>query len=166
MASYSLLITIVVSPTMHRFLHWVIFVYLINLLLLSCDSSENIYPIVVEHPPEIEQALINAKQKPKGVLIIFGADWCPPCRQLYKMLDQIDVKNDLQPLYEIVKIDIGNWDKNIDTAKKYGNPVRQGIPGIVLLNQDGSIREIIEYKEFSSLIKGGPDVLTLYLQES
>ena len=153
---------------MYRFFHWAIFAYLISLplLLISCDSSENIYPVVVEHHPEIEQALLKAKQKPHAVIIIFGADWCPPCRQLDKILDQIDVKNDLQPLYEMVKIDTGHWDKNIDTAKKYGNPIRQGIPGIVLLNQDGTIREIIESNDLSSLIKGGPDVLTLYLQES
>lgn len=151
---------------MYRLLHWVIFVYFISLLLISCNSSEDIHAIVVEHPPEIKQALFKAKQKPKGVIIIFGADWCPICRQLYKMLDQIDVKDNLQPLYEIVKIDIGNWDQNIDAAKKYGNPIRLGIPGIVLLNQDGIIREIIETKELFSLIKGGPDVLTLYLQEN
>lgn len=153
---------------MRKFLHWAIFLCLIclPLLLISCDFSEGVYPIVVEHTHQIEQALSNAKKKPKGVIIIFGADWCPPCRQLDKMLDDIDVKNDLHPFYEIVKIDVGHWDKNIDIAKKYGNPIRQGIPGIVLLNQDGSIREIIESKDLSRLIKGGPDVLTLYFQES
>lgn len=153
---------------MYRFFHWAIFAYLISLplLLISCDSSKNIYPVVVEHHPKIEQALLKAKQKPNGVIIIFGADWCPPCRQLDKMLDQIDVKNGLQPLYEIVKIDIGHWDKNMEIAKKYGNPVREGIPGIVLLNKDGTIREIIETKELSSLMSGGADVLMLYLQES
>ena len=137
-----------------------------SLQLISCDYSQNVYPVVEEHPPKVERALFNAKHKPSGVIIIFGADWCPPCRQLDKMLDQSDVKKNLQPLYEIVKIDIGNWDRNVDTAKKYGNPIRRGIPGIVLLNQDGSIREIIEYEDISSLIKGGPEVLTLYLQES
>lgn len=157
-----------ISSVMHRFLQRTISACLLSLplLLISCDSREDVYSVAIEHPPIIEQALFNAKQKPKGVIIIFGADWCPPCRQLDKMLDQSDVKNDLYPLYEIVKIDIGNWDRNIDTAKKYGNPIRRGIPGIVLLNQDGSIREIIEYEEISGLINGGPDVLTLYLQES
>jgi len=135
-------------------------------LLISCDSSEGFFSKDIEHPPTIKQALLSAMEKPKGVMIIFGADWCPPCRQLDKILNQAEVRNDLQPLYEIVKIDVGNWDKNMDTAKKYGNPVRQGIPGIVLLNQDGSIREIIDYKEMSSLIKGGSEVLALYLQES
>ena len=138
----------------------------ISLQLASCDYSQNVYPVVEEHPPKVERALFNAKHKPNGVMIIFGADWCPPCRQLDKMLGQTDVKNDLQPFYELVKIDIGNWDRNIDTAKKYGNPIRRGIPGIVLLNQDGTIREIIETKELYSLIQGGSDVLTLYLQES
>lgn len=153
---------------MFRVFHWAIFAYItsLSLLLVSCNSSEDIHSIVVEHPPSIEQALFKAKQKPKGVMIIFGSDWCPPCRQLDEMLDQSDVKNDLQLLYEIVKIDTGHWDKNMDTAKKYGNPIRQGIPGIVLLNNDGTIREIIESNDMSSLIKGGPDVLTLFLQES
>lgn len=95
---------------MHKFLHRAIFLCPVSLplLLISCDFSEDVYPIVVGHTQQIEQALFKAKQKPKGVIIIFGANWCPPCRQLDEMLDQIDVKNDLCTLYEIVKIDIGN----------------------------------------------------------
>lgn len=153
---------------MPKLLYWVISVHLVvmSLLLMSCDLSGGFHSVIVEHVPEVEQALLKVKQKPGGVMIIFGADWCPPCRQLDEILDQSDVKNDLRPLYEIVKIDIGHWDKNMDTAKKYGNPIRQGIPGIVLLSQDGTIREIIESKDLSRLIEGGPDVLTLYLQGS
>ena len=153
---------------MHRFLQYVFLVCFISasLLFSSCDSSDGFFSRAIEHPPIIKQALLNARQKSKGVIIIFGADWCPPCRQLDKILAQAEVRNELQPLYEIVKIDVGNWDKNMDTAKKYGNPVQQGMPGIVLLNQDGSIRETIEVDELDGLIKGGAEVLTLYLQES
>ena len=141
-------------------------IVVISSFLQSCDIPGHSYPVIDGHTPEVKLALLNANKKSGGVLIVFGSDWCPPWRELDKLLDQIDVKNDLHPIYEIVKIDIGHWDKNMDIAKKYGNPVREGIPGIVLLNKDGTIREIIETKELSSLMSGGADVLMLYLQES
>lgn len=145
---------------------FIAYIVVISSLLQSCNISDHSYPVIDKHAPEIELALLNANKKSGGVMIIFGSDWCPPCRELDKLLDQTDVKNDLHPIYEILKIDIGHWDKNMDIAKKYGNPVREGIPGIVLLNKDGTIREIVEINELSSLMSGGVDVLMLYLQES
>ena len=38
-----------------------------------------------------------------------------------------------------VKIDTGNWDKNTDIAKSYGNVIDKGIPSIVVVDQDNNI---------------------------
>ncbi|MDB5766786.1 MAG: putative thiol-disulfide isomerase and thioredoxin, partial [Collimonas fungivorans] len=35
--------------------------------------------------------------------------------------------------------DVGNFDKNLDVAQSYGNPIKKGIPAAVLLSPDNKI---------------------------
>ena len=41
--------------------------------------------------------------------------------------------------FVLVKIDVGNFDKNLDIAQSYGNPIKKGIPAAVLLSPDNKI---------------------------
>ena len=41
--------------------------------------------------------------------------------------------------FKVVKIDVGNFDRNLEIAEAYGNPVRQGIPAAILLSPDGQL---------------------------
>jgi len=136
------------------------------LFMMSCELATDAYPIVETPPPEVKLALSVAKLESKAVMLIFGADWCPPCRHLDALLEKEEVKKELKLLYETVKIDIGNWDKNMDIANLYGNPVRQGIPGIVLLSSDGRIKDIIEYDVMSDLLVESPEMFVLYFQKN
>jgi protein disulfide-isomerase len=33
---------------------------------------------------------------------------------------------------------VGQWDKNLEIAEQYGNPIKQGIPAVVVLDADGT----------------------------
>jgi protein disulfide-isomerase len=33
----------------------------------------------------------------------------------------------------VVKIDVGNFNKNLDLANRYGNPIQKGIPAAVVV---------------------------------
>ena len=35
--------------------------------------------------------------------------------------------------YEVVKVDVGRFDKNLDFAKLYGEPIKKGIPSVVVV---------------------------------
>ncbi|HEY8024969.1 MAG TPA: thioredoxin family protein [Burkholderiaceae bacterium] len=86
----------------------------------------------------IEQALNTAQHEGKQVLLVFGANWCKDCRELDKALhgksqSLIDGK------FVLVKVDVGNFDKNLDLAQNYGNPIHKGIPAAVVLSADDKI---------------------------
>ena len=86
----------------------------------------------------IEQALSAAQHDGKQVLLVFGANWCKDCRELDKALHGksqalIDGK------FVLVKVDVGNFDKNIDLAQSYGNPIHKGIPAAVVLSPGNKI---------------------------
>ena len=39
----------------------------------------------------------------------------------------------------MVKIDVGNFDKNLSLAEHYGNPIKMGIPAVVELGADDQV---------------------------
>src|SRR5580658_1417546 len=45
----------------------------------------------------------------------------------------------LEGKFDVVKIDVGNFDKNLDLAKRYGNPIEKGIPAVVVLSADSHV---------------------------
>ena len=87
---------------------------------------------------DIAAALKQAKADNKRVLLDFGANWCPDCLVLSRHFDNTQVKPFLDEHFVVVKIDVGKWDKNLDIAEEYGNPIKLGIPAVVVLDADGT----------------------------
>lgn len=90
------------------------------------------YDETADAKSDINRALTTAQHDGKKVLLVFGANWCKDCRELDKALhgksqSLIDEK------FIVVKVDVGNFDKNLDLADAYGNPIKKGIPAAVLL---------------------------------
>jgi len=87
---------------------------------------------------QVTQALTAAQKNGKKVLVVFGANWCKDCRELDKALhgksqSLIDSK------FVVVKVNVGQFDTNLDLATTYGNPIKKGIPAAVLLSPDNKV---------------------------
>ena len=80
----------------------------------------------------LRSALMEARSQNKDVLVIFGANWCEDCRDLDKAMHGSSASL-IDPLFVVVKINVGNFDKNLDLAARYGNPIQKGIPAAVLV---------------------------------
>lgn len=86
----------------------------------------------------VQQALHQAQAEGKNVLLIFGANWCEDCRDLDKALHRS--KSDLvKAHFVVVKINVGQFDRNMDLAERYGNPTKQGIPAAVVLSAANTV---------------------------
>jgi thiol:disulfide interchange protein len=88
---------------------------------------------------EIVNALALAEADEKLVLIDFGADWCADCVVLSRLLDDSTVKPYLDAHYVVVRVDVGQWDNNLDISKEYGDPIARGIPAVVVLRPDAEV---------------------------
>jgi len=88
---------------------------------------------------DIQSATANAQKDGKLVLLDFGANWCPDCLVLSKLLEDPSVKPFLEDHFYTARIDVGYWDKNLDVVQKYGNPIKKGIPAVVILAPNGNI---------------------------
>lgn len=83
---------------------------------------------------DIRQALKLAQADHKKVLLVFGANWCGDCRELDKAMHGSSQAL-IQGRFDVVKIDVGNFDKNLEIAQRYGNPIKMGIPAVVVLDR-------------------------------
>ncbi|MFF2439246.1 thioredoxin family protein [Streptomyces sp. NPDC058107] len=89
---------------------------------------------------DIQAALATAAKEHREVLIDFGANWCPDCKVLDAMFHSAQVEPLLQKDYVVVAVDVGEFDHNIDLASKYVDLQTSGIPALVVLQPDGTLR--------------------------
>jgi protein disulfide-isomerase len=88
---------------------------------------------------DIRGALAQAQRTHRNVLLVFGANWCEDCRALDKALHTPRNAALMQREFEIVKVDVGKFDRNLDVATDYGDAVAKGIPSAVVLSPAGAI---------------------------
>jgi protein disulfide-isomerase len=88
---------------------------------------------------DLNQALVEAKADGKPVLVIFGANWCEDCRALDKALKTGRNAEQIAHEFKVVKVDVGNFNRNLDVSKAYGDPIRKGIPAAVVLSPDNQV---------------------------
>ena len=96
------------------------------------------YNAAADAKADVAHALAEAKAAHVPVLLIFGANWCEDCRALDKALKQGKNAELMQQQFKVVKVDVGNFDHNLDVAHAYGNPLKKGIPAAVLVSSDNN----------------------------
>lgn len=87
----------------------------------------------------IKAARVQASGEGKRVAVVFGADWCPDCDAFKKALGHRLVAPIVNPNYVVVKVSVGNRDRNLDLMEEYGMSVDSGIPAVAILETDGSL---------------------------
>ncbi|HEX4508888.1 MAG TPA: thioredoxin family protein [Burkholderiaceae bacterium] len=88
---------------------------------------------------EIQSAMTQAATAKEPVLLIFGANWCADCRALDKSLKTARNAELISQQFKVVKVDVGNFDHNLDVAAKYGDPIKKGIPAAVIVSPAGQV---------------------------
>ncbi len=155
-------------------------IIIVGVLLLSCiclvvaaagglmyfavqqvNNLPSIYDEQADAKQDIAFALTQAKAEGKYVLLDFGADWCPDCHSLDLFFDDARVKPFLNENYIVVKINVGQWDTNLDINEKYGDPIARGIPAIVILDADEQIITATVNGEMATAsTSSAPEILT------
>ena len=85
---------------------------------------------------ELAAGKARAAAEGKVLMVTFGANWCPDCLTLHKDLEDPVTREYAQSRFEIVNVDIGEPDKNVDVAREIGVAVNS-IPLAVFFAPDG-----------------------------
>ncbi len=99
---------------------------------VSAFAADQAYDEQADANKEIQQALVDAAKAKVPVILVFGANWCPDCRALDKAMHGSS-EHLIERDFDVVKIDFGNFDKNLELANRYGNPIAKGIPAVVVV---------------------------------
>jgi protein disulfide-isomerase len=87
---------------------------------------------------DVQHAIAAAQIDHKKVLLVFGANWCPDCRALDRAMHGSS-RHLIDREFDVVKIDVGNFDKNLPLAQRYGNPIAKGIPAVVVVGSGNQV---------------------------
>lgn len=116
------------------------FALCLGLLLAQAVAAAPLpYDEKADAKADVQRALSAAKSSGTPVLVVFGANWCPDCRALDKALSTGKNAELMAREFKVVKVDVGQFDRNLDLAARYGNPVKKGIPAAVVLSPEGEV---------------------------
>jgi thiol-disulfide isomerase/thioredoxin len=83
----------------------------------------------------VDKARAHARASHKLLLIDLGGNWCLDCRILAGTMELPELKAWMKRHYELVTIDVGRFDKNLDVPARYGIRDRlKGVPSLLVID--------------------------------
>ena len=135
------------------------------LLSLACAAADGPYNEAADARKDITQALSQAAQSGKSVIVVFGANWCADC----KVLDLAMKEGASAPLvareFQVVKVNVGRFDRNVAVAESYGVPLKNGIPAVVILSPANKILYVTRAGELADARSMGENGIYEFLRK-
>ncbi len=128
-------------------------------------GSADLYPASANAHEDIRQATLKAAAEHKNVLLIFGGNWCLDCHLLDLYFHDPGNASLLSANYVVVDVNIGEYDRNLDLASKYGIPLSKGVPALVVLDGAGHLLYAQRNKEFENMRVLDSAAVTRFLQK-
>lgn len=88
---------------------------------------------------DINAVLVAAKEEGKLGLLVFGANWCHDSRGLAAHFEKPRFQTLLRSHYKMTYVDVGQKNRNIDLARKFGVDNIVGTPTIFVTDSDGKV---------------------------
>jgi hypothetical protein len=126
-------------------------------------DKKQIYNPSANANAEIAEALHSAAASRKRVLLVFGGNWCFDCHVLDEAFHSPEIAPTLNKSFLVVHVDIGQMDKNLDIAKKYGVPLDRGVPAIAVLDSNGTLLFSQKRGEFEAARSMSPEDILAFL---
>ncbi|HEV2330365.1 MAG TPA: thioredoxin family protein [Verrucomicrobiae bacterium] len=130
---------------------------IVNLLALgACTITHNAaaadapYNDTADARADIKQALARATDSHTAVIVVFGANWCPDCRELHHAMSKGDCATLMAKDFQIVDVSVGRFNKNLDVAKSYGVPIEKGIPAVAIVSSDNKVLYVTKEGELAN----------------
>jgi protein disulfide-isomerase len=137
------------GETMLRPKDYLRFLPLVLLAGVTIAADQPPYDEKADAHQQIATAIADASKAHKNLILVFGANWCGDCRALDAQMHTEELAALIATNYEVVKIDIGRFDKNRDIAEKYQVPLKHGIPALAVLDAGGHLLFAMDQGQFA-----------------
>jgi thioredoxin 1 len=84
----------------------------------------------------VAEARIRAARDHKFLMVEFGAAWCSDCAQLSRSLREDRRRERFRKDFELLFVDVGEFNRNLDVAKSLGIDVTEAIPAAAFFPPD------------------------------
>jgi ketosteroid isomerase-like protein len=126
---------------------------------------KDLYPADANAEKEISSAIVTAARMHKRVLLVFGGNWCYDCHVLDEAFHTPEIAPTLNHNYVVVHIDIGEYNKNLELAKKYEIPLERGVPAAAVLDGEGKLLVSQKNQEFEKAQSMAPEDILAFLNK-
>lgn len=87
----------------------------------------------------VRNARERARQEGKILMVVFGANWCPDCRNLHRQLKSDVVRSYTADRFLFLNVDVGKLNQNRDLAQELGVSLSLGIPVAIFFDATGRV---------------------------
>lgn len=116
----------------------------------NAAAADTPYNDTADARADIKQALARAADTHTSVIVVFGANWCPDCRELHHAMNNGDCASLMAKDFQIVDVSVGRFNKNLDVAKTYGVPIEKGIPAVAILSPKEKVLYVTKEGELAN----------------
>ena len=97
------------------------------------------YNSEIYNTSDLDNFIDSSIDSQKQPIIIFGANWCPDCRIFSGTIEINSVKKFTDKNFNIMYIDVGRYDKNMNLIEYFDIPPAEGIPRVLVFNLNRKI---------------------------
>ncbi len=152
---------------------------LIAFMTVACTSASYIpEALAAEHPearpfdpdPEliaqtsVDDVLASVAASGKNAIIVMGANWCHDSRALAGWFETPRFQTLLANNYEVRFIDVGQKNRNIDVAQRFGLNEIVGTPTILVTDTYGSVLNLDTAPTWRNAASRSEDEIFEYFQ--
>jgi thioredoxin 1 len=135
-------------------------------LLIAAPSLAlpDIYPPPEQAAADLAAALKQAAATHRRVIVDFGGNWCTDCHVLDTYMHDAANQPLLDANFLVVHVNVGRIDHNLDIAKRYGIPLKKGVPAVAVLSARGKLLYSQTGGEFEDMRHMESSALTEFLK--
>ena len=98
------------------------------------------YDVTANADAAVKAAFAAARRSHKRVLIDLGGNWCGDCRILAGLMDLPEMHRFLSAHFEIVSVDVGRFNTNLQIPARFGFTKRLlGVPTVLIATPQGRL---------------------------
>ena len=108
---------------------------------------------------DVNAALAAARASGRHVLLIMGGDWCHDSMALWDLFHTPRFATMLDARYELVWVDVGHRDRNLDIARRFGLPPLEGTPTVLILTPQGTATNLEDAPTWRNAASRKPEAI-------
>jgi len=113
---------------------------------------------------QLKDFISKALELKKQPLVIFGANWCPDAQCLEAVMRMLTVTKFLAQHYEIMRVDVCDYDQNMELYKVFDMPSEEGVPRVVILDLKGRVLNFDSNDRWRTARETDPQEIFNYFQ--